>query len=231
MRRTLIALTLALTSSAFAQSQQAAQSLFDEGKWQEAAAAAAALNTSAGYALAAEASTAGASLVADAQKKALFTKAQDYAKKAISMDANNADAYFELARAQGRLAQSAGIMQSLGLAGDMKKNLEQAIKLRPNMAGAYVALGLWNANLDAKGLAARAATGANRNQVVPNFEKAIALEPGVVTHRLEYANALLLQGNKAAARAQLEKAAAAEARTYWEKRDQAVAQAILAKLK
>ncbi|GAA5500657.1 hypothetical protein Dxin01_00381 [Deinococcus xinjiangensis] len=231
MRRTLIALTLALSSSAFAQSQSAAQSLFDEGKWQEAAAAGAALNTSAGYALAAEATTAGAALVADSQKKALFGKAQDYAKKAISMDNTNPDAYFELARAQGRLAQFAGILQSLGLAGDMKKNLEQAIKLKPNMAGAYVALGLWNANLDAKGFAARAATGANRSQVVPNFEKAIALEPTVITHRVEYANALLLQGNKNGARAQLEKAVTFNAETYWEKRDLAIAQAMLAKLK
>ena len=225
-----LALALAV-SAAGAQSLQAAQSLYDQGKWQEAATAAAALKTSAGYALAAEATTNGAGLVADSQRKALFSKAQDYAKQAIAADKNNADAYFELARAQGRLAQFSGILQSLGMAKEMKQNLDTAIKLKPNMASAYVALGLWNANLDAKGAIARSASGASRAQVIPNFEKAIALEPNAPIHRVEYANALLLQGNKAAARAQLEKAVDMNADNFWEKRDVATAQAMLAKLK
>lgn len=228
MKKVIVTLSLSLLCAASAQN---AKALFDEGKWQEATTAALALNTSEGYAQAAEYTTAGASLVADTQKKALFNKAQEYAKKAISLNANNAEGYFELARAQGRLAQFAGILQSLGLAGEMKKNLDTAVKLNPNLAGAYVALGLWNANLDAKGFAARAATGASKAQVVPNLEKAAALEPNVITHRLEYANALLLGGNKAGAKAQLEKAVTMSAENFWAKRDLAQAQALLAKLK
>lgn len=229
-RSALVTLALAALTSASAQSLQAAQSLFDQGKWQEAANAAAALNTSAGFALAAEATTAGASVSPDAQKKALFEKAQSYARQAIAKDANNANAYFELARAQGRLAQYSGILNSLNLAGDMRKNLEQALKLNPNMASAYVALGLWHANLVSKGGAATLLTGARKNQVVPNFEKAIALEPNVAIHRIEYANALLLQGNKAGAVAQLQKAVGLPANTYWEKRDLEAAKAKLASL-
>ncbi|WP_034383828.1 tetratricopeptide repeat protein [Deinococcus sp. YIM 77859] len=230
LRFALVPLALAVAAPASAQSLQAAQSLYDQGKWQEAANAAAALNTSAGFALAAEATTAGASVSPDAQKKALFAKAQEYARQAIAKDANNADAYFELARAQGRLAQFVGILQSLNLAGDMKKNLEQALRLKPNMASAYVALGLWHANLVSKGGAATLLTGAKKNQIVPNFEKAIALEPNVAIHRIEYANALLLQGNKAGAIAQLQKAVSLPADTYWEKRDLEAAKAKLASL-
>ncbi|WP_339095982.1 hypothetical protein WDJ50_01405 [Deinococcus sp. VB142] len=218
------ALALALPVAS-AQSLQAAQDLYNQGKWQEAANAAAALKTSAGYALAAEATTNGAGLVADAQKKALFAKAQDYANQAIAADKNNADAYFELARAQGRLAQFSGILQSLGMAKDMKKNLDTAIKLNPNMASAYVALGLWNANLAAKGFAATAATGANKSQVVPNFEKAVKLDPNTPAHRLEYGNALLAIGDKAGAKAQFQKAASMTADNFWEKRDVAAAAA------
>lgn len=236
MRRTLTLLTLALSAStlsqAHAQSQQAAQALFTEGKWQDAASAALALNTSAGYALAAEATTAGASLVAD--KKPLFSKAQDYARKAIALDPNNAEAYFELGRAEGRLAQFVGVFQSLSLAKDMKANLDKAVALDPKMAAAYVALGLWNANLDSgglKGAIAAGQTGAKKANAAPNFEKAIALEPSVITHRVEYANALALMGNKAAARTQLEKAVTMNADTYWLQRDLAAAQALLAKLK
>lgn len=231
MRKIALTLSLALIATASAQSIQAAQNMLDAGKWQDAAAAAADLNTSDGLALAAEATTAGAGLVADGQKKALFEKAQGYAKQAIAKDKNNADAYFELARAQGRLAQFSGILQSLGLAGEMKKNLDMAVKLDPKMAGAYVALGLWNANLVSKGFIATRATGADKNQIIPNFEKAIALEPATAVHRIEYANALLLQGKKAEAIAQLEKAISFNATTFWEKRDEETAKATLAKLK
>ncbi|PNY80017.1 hypothetical protein [Deinococcus koreensis] len=234
MRRFALTLALAVSVSASAQSQQAAQALYDQGKWQEAAASAAALNTSAGLALAAEATTVGASLVADSQKKALFTRAQEYAKAAIAKDRNNADGYFELARAQGRLAQFVGVFQSLGLAKDMKSNLDKAISLNAKMAGAYVALGLWNANLDTggfKGAIAVQATGASEANVAPNFEKAIALEPGVAVHRIEYANALLVQGKKADAAAQLDKAVTLPAETFWQKRDLEQARATLAKLR
>ncbi|WP_221088879.1 tetratricopeptide repeat protein [Deinococcus aquaedulcis] len=231
MRTLALSIALALSVTAAAQSQQAAKALFDQGKWQEAASAAAALNTADGFALAAEATTAGAGLVPDNQKKALFEKAQGYARQAIAKDKNNADAYFELARAQGRLAQFSGILQSLGLAGDMKKNLDTAVRLNPRLAGAYVALGLWHANLISKGFIATRATGADRNQIIPNFEKAIALEPNVAVHRIEYANALMLQGKKAEAAAQLEKALAMNADTFWEKRNEDAAKATLAKLK
>lgn len=218
-------------SVAGAQSLSAAQSKLDSGDWQGAAKAAAALNTSAGYALAAEATTLGASVSGGG--KAQYEQAQAYAQKAISLNKNNAEAYFELARAQGRLAQSVGILQSLGLAGSMKSNLQKAISLKPNLAGAYVALGLWNAELYAKGAAARAATGAKADQVVPNFNKAITLEPNRIVHRLEYARALMLlsKDNKAQAVAQLNKAVSLPSNTFWDKRDKQAAQQLLAKLK
>lgn len=231
MRSFIVTAALTLAATASAQSLSAATSLFEQGKWQEAATAAAALNTSEGFALAAEATTAGSALVPDNQKKALFEKAQGYAKQAIAKDRNNAEAYFEMARAQGRLAQFSGILQSLGLAGEMKKNLDMAIKLDPKLPGAYVALGLWNANLVSKGFIAVQASGANKNQIIPNFEKAISLEPDVAIHRIEFANALILQGRKAEATTQLQKAVSIPAETFWEKRDLEAAKATLAKLK
>lgn len=236
MRTTTLLLTLSLTilSTAGAQTLKDAQSLFNQGKWQEAASAAAALNTSDGLALAAEATTAGAGLSADSQKKALFLKAQEYADRAIEKDHNNAEAYFEKARAQGRLAQYSGILQSLGLAGDMKKNLEKALSLNPRLAGAYVALGLWNANLVSKGFVATQATGANKNNVVPNFKKAIELEPGNPTHRVEYVNAMLLlnaRDNRNFAAQQLQAAVNMGGDTFWQKRDVDTARAMLAKLR
>jgi tetratricopeptide (TPR) repeat protein len=235
IHRPLLTLALTLTAVsgvAHAQSQQAAQALYDSGKWQEAADAAQALNTSAGFALAAEATTAGAGLSAEGARKGLFQKAKTYADQAVKLDPNNADAYFERARAVGRLVQfENNVLNNLSSANAMKSDLDKALKMSPKMAGAYVALGLWNATLAAKGLVGTIPTGARGGNVVPNFEKAVALEPTTVTHRLEYANALLILNNKAGAIAQLEKAVTLSPTSFWEKRDLDAAKAKLSTLK
>ena len=221
----------ALLGSASAASLPEAQTLLDQGNWQAAANAAAGLKTAEGYALAAKSFTLGADLLPEAQKRSQLERAQSLAQQAVAADANNANAHFELARADGRLAQFSGILRSLGLAGDVKRELDTTIRLNPKLAGAYVALGLWNAELTSKGFIATRATGADRAQIAPNFEKAIALEPNTPVHKMEYANALLLQKNKAAAVAQLEKMVALPANTFWEKRDLATSKARLASLK
>lgn len=227
MRTLILTALLTAASVALAASVQEANTLLDKGDWQSAASMALNLESSDGYAVAAKATTLGASVSADAAKKGLLEKAQGYANQAIKLNAANANGYFELARADGRLAQFAGILQSLGLAKDIKASLGKAIELDPKYDEAYVALGLWNAELAAKGFMVAAATGANSGQVIPNFEKAIGLAPSVIAHRLEYANALLDLNkvtNKAAAIAQLQKAVALTPFTYWDKQDQAAAQ-------
>lgn len=227
-------LILLAVSAAHAQDMGGARSLLEGGKWREAARAAAALASSAGYALAAEALTDGAALVPDAEKKALFVQAQDYARKAISLSANDPEGYLRLAVAQGRLAQYAGILESLGMAKDVKRNLERAISLGMNTAPPYVALGLWHATITSKGALAAAATGARRSEVVTNFGKALALEPGNLTARLEYAHALLLLdkvGNRQEAAKQLQAALTLTPADYWQRRDQEAARALLSSLK
>lgn len=234
MRTLILTALLSVSTVSLAASAQEANALLDKGEWQAAANMALALNSSDGFTVAAKATTLGASISPDAAKKALLVQAQGYANKAIKLNPNNAAAYFELSRADGRLAQFVGILQSLGLAGDIKVALTKAIELDPKMDEAYVALGLWNAELIAKGFIATRATGADRNEVVPNFEKAIALAPNTIAHRIEYANSLLdlnRSGNRAAAAAQLQKAVTLTPVTYWDKLDLATAQKKLNDLK
>ncbi|MGY2896806.1 hypothetical protein [Deinococcus sp. UYEF24] len=227
MRTLVLTALLAATSISLADSLKEANALLDKGDWQSASSMAVGLGSSDGYAVAAKANTLGASVSADAARKGLLEKAQGYANQAIKLNDANATGYFELARADGRLAQFTGILQSLGLAKDIKAALGKATDLDPRYDEAYVALGLWNAELAAKGFMVAAATGANAGQVIPNFEKAIAIAPSVIAHRLEYANALLdlnKNTNKAAAVAQLQKAVALTPQTYWDRQDQAAAQ-------
>lgn len=234
-------LTAALVSCGFiglagAASLQEAQTLLDKGDWRAASNMADDLAGADALALAAKANTLGADTVPEGQRQALYEKAVALARKAIAATPNNADAHFELARAEGRLAQFKGILESLGLAREVKDALDRTIDADKNYAGAYVALGLWNAELASKGLIATAATGASVKNVQPNFEKAISLEPTVVTHRLEYANALLKIGGrrntyKGQAIEVLQKAVTLSPRTFWEERDLDAAKKLLASLR
>lgn len=236
MRTLLFTVTaaLALSPLAGAASLADAQKLFDQGKWQEAATMAAGLNTASGLALAAQSTTLGASISPEGQRKAMLDKASAYADQALKLDGNSPEANFEKARALGRLVQyNNNILQNLGTGKEIKRLLDKTISLDPKMAGAYVALGLWNAELAAKGGAATLMTGANKNNIVPNFEKAVALEPNNPTHRYEYGNALMILGksNKAAALAQYQKAASMTGQNFWSKQDAEAAKAKAATLK
>lgn len=234
MRRMLTLALLTSTSAALAASVQEASTLLDKGDWKAAASMGAALGSVEGLAVAAKATTLGAGISPDSQKRALYEKAQDYANQAIALNPASAVANFELARADGRLSQFVGVLQSLPLARDIKAALTKALQADPKMDEAYVALGLWNAELVSKGSFVAFAYGADGAQVVPNFEKAVAIAPNTIIHRVEYANALLKLDptkNKAAAVAQLQKAVTLTPVTYWDKLDLKTAQDKLASLK
>ena len=220
-------------STAQGQDLAAARALLADGKWREAARAATQLATSDGYALAAEALTNGAELVAKADRRAIFQQAQEQARSAIRSSDRNPEGYFRLAVAQGRLAQYAGVVESLGTAKEIKRNLDKAISLGMNTAPPYVALGLWHATIASKGALAQAATGARRTEVQPNFTRALTLEPNNLTARVEYANALLLldrRGNRQEAMNQLRAALSLTPNDYWQRRDQEAAKALLDQL-
>ncbi|MBB6100056.1 tetratricopeptide (TPR) repeat protein [Deinobacterium chartae] len=226
MRKMLLTLVLSLASLAMADSLSDARTAFAKGDAAEATKIALELNTAESLALAARATTLGANLLPASQREAQYEKAADYARKAIALDDKNADAHFELARALGRLAQFKGVLQSLGLSGEVKSNLDRAIALDPKLAGAYVALGLWHANVPF-------IAGGRSDQVTPMFAKAITLEPNVIIHRLEYANALmtLSKRNRENAVKQLERAVKLQPRDFWEQKDLENAKKLLASLK
>ncbi len=161
----------------------------------------------------------------DRDRAAWFARAEKAARQAIQQDPSNPEAHFELARALGRLAQYRGILQSLSLASAVRDELKKTLKLKPDHAGALVALALWHLELSQKGVGWL--YGADAGQVIPLFEKAIRLEPEAIIHRVEYAKALLRLGKKAAARKQLEVALKLEPKDARDRLEQARARALL----
>lgn len=221
---------LVLGALGMAQSVAAVDKMIEEGKFAEAFAAAQKLSGAEALILAAEAASHYASYEAkDSEKPAWYGRAEEAAKKAIAADADNAEAYFELARAQGRLAQYRGILESLGLANSIKENLDKALKFNPKHAGARVALALWHHSLNSKGVGWL--YGANTGTAISLFEEAIKLEPTTIIHKVEYAGMLAQQNRKAEATKQLETALSIAAKTAVDRFDLERAKKELAVLK
>lgn len=196
-----------LGSLGLAQSVAAVDKMIDDGKFDEAYTAAQKLSGAEGLILAAKSASHYASYEAkDSEKPGWYGRAEEAAKKAIAADADNAEAYFELARAQGRLAQYRGILESLGLANGIKENLDKTLKFNPKHAGARVALALWHHSLSSRGVGWL--YGANGGASASLFEEAIKLEPTAIIHKVEYAGMLTQQNRKADAIKQLEAALA-----------------------
>jgi tetratricopeptide (TPR) repeat protein len=171
----------------------------------------------------AKAKTYFAESLTGAEAEAMYSEAAEHARVAISLAPDRPETHMELARALGRLAQFKGVLQSLGLAAEVKGELEKAIQLDPSYAAALHALALWN--LEVPWIA-----GGRTGQVRPLFDQAIAAEPNEIVHYVDYADALIRLDDKVAAKIQLEAALALSVESYRDQQDQEKAQRMLSEL-
>ncbi len=156
-----------------------------------------------------------------AEAERLFALAAERARTAIERHPEVSDTHLELARALGRLGQFRGVLQSLGLAEEVRGALRTALELDPDNADVLHALALWH-------LEVPWILGGRSGEVAPLFERAIELEPRAITHRVAFAEALLRLGDREAARAQLEAALDLRVRTFLEREDRAHAEELMA---
>ncbi|MFM9420425.1 MULTISPECIES: hypothetical protein [Thermus] len=233
MRRWITVLAAMVWVAGLAQAPQVS-ALVDAGRFQEAYELGLKLGTPEALALAAK----GASFYAlyqakPEEKRTWFEKAEKAASQAIAKAPDYPEGYFERARALGRLSQFKGILEALaeGLAPRIRGDLEKTLKLKPDHAGAMVALALWHFELVQKGWLVAATQGADGSRVEPLMQKAIELEPDGIIHRVEYARVLAAWGKKEEARKQLETALSLPAKTAADRYDQERARQELARLK
>jgi Tfp pilus assembly protein PilF len=123
----------------------------------------------------------------------------------------------------GRLAQFRGVLQSLNLAARVATALERTLELDPNHAGAWHALGVFHHEVPW-------IAGGRSALVVSSFERAIAIEPHGLTHRVEFARVLLERDEPDAAREHLDVALTLPVNTYFDRQDRAAAEALLSEL-
>ena len=164
-----------------------------------------------------------AETLSGATAEALFEEAAELAREAAALGPDLAETHFEVARAVGRLAQFRGVLDAVNLAAEVKDALELTVELDPEHGGAYHALALWN--LEVPWIA-----GGRTGEVKPLFDRAIAVEPEIIAHYVDYGEALIRLEEPEAARGMLEQALALTPATLRDEADLEKGRQLLADL-
>lgn len=230
----LLVLLLFFSAAFAANPLEEAKVLFSEGRFSDAAKVAVTLETSAGFAFAARSLFEFSHQQAKESRLAILERAEQYARKAIKLDPQNADAYFVLGATTGQLGVLRGAAYAFasGTAVTVREQFEKAITLDSKHVPAMIALGSWHAEIVARGVGFL--YGGKAEKVFSLFETAVRIAPASLSVRLNYARSLLkldAQKHRDSAKAQLEVAVQLEANSYLEKRALASAQELLADLK
>ncbi len=127
------------------------------------------------------------------EQKQYYLTAEKYARQAVRLCPDNADAHFILSVAVGRVALLVGGKKKVKLSREVKAEAEKAIELNPNHDGALHVLARWHrevANLSGfLKLAAKVVYGglppASNEKAVEYFKRAIEIRPNHINHHLE----------------------------------------------
>ncbi|MGA9365108.1 MAG: hypothetical protein WBW16_12155 [Bacteroidota bacterium] len=133
----------------------------------------------------------------DEQKEAQlqsYEEAVRYAEKAISVKEDGSMGYAQRAAAKSRVALFKNIWKSSGLMNDVREDCEKAIDLDPQNAIAYDVLGQAHMKLNERMKLFRWPFGVgwgNTDDAIVCFEKAISINPNLITYRIDAARAYI----------------------------------------
>lgn len=174
------------------------------------------------------------------EQRRTWAGAVAHARDAVRAAPDSAAPHVWLAVALGRQALREGPRSKLALSKEIKSEVDRALSLDPANGRAWHVLAVWNvkvASLNAiERMAANAVLGgvpkgASYENAENAFQKAIALEPAYVNHRVEYGRLLRDMHKNEDARRELEKALALPpTSSALDPRYQADARALLGKL-
>lgn len=163
----------------------------------------------------------------ESQKLAYAKLCMDYAKRAVEVAPNNANAHVCLAVAYGKMTDFVDNKTKMQYSEVVKSEAEKAIELSPRNDVALFILARWNFDMATLNpiLKAIAETlygqlpPASKEKAVEYFQRAIAIAPDQIMYRAEYAKALESMGRTQEAKAQWQRVAqlkptGAEDRSY-----------------
>ncbi|MGQ0639949.1 MAG: tetratricopeptide repeat protein [Gemmatimonadaceae bacterium] len=158
-----------------------------------------------------------------ARRDSLFRVGERYARAAVAANPNVAEHHFALARALGRAALSVGVRDRVKYAKEIRAEALKALEIDANHPGALHVMGVWNAEVMrlngvqkffAKSFLGGAILGtANWKDAVSYMERAVAVDPERLTHRLDLAKIYIDVKDTAKAREQLQHIEAATQQT------------------
>ena len=151
---------------------------------------------------------------ARAQRDSLYSEAEQYARRAVEANPNDAEGHFHLARALGRKALSLGKKDRVRYAGDVRTQALDALKFDPKHPGALHVMGMWNYNVMSLSgmtrfmaknfLGGKVFDSANWDDAQRYMEQSVAVDPGRLVHHLDLARVYAARDNSAKAREQYE---------------------------
>ena len=131
------------------------------------------------------------------ERDSLYARAETLARAAVKADSTGADGHFILAAAIGRASLTKSKKERIKRAAEIRSEALKALALDPNHDRAYHVLGRWNAEIMrlsgltrffAKNFLGGAVFNAASWQgAIDNMQKAVALNPESVYHRLDLA--------------------------------------------
>ncbi len=175
------------------------------------------------------------------EARELVAAAVGHAREAVKTAPDSAAGHLELAVALGRQALKEGPKTQLSLSREVKSEVDRALAIAPSLGRAWHVLAIWNRKLASLNFMERAVAktvlggvpkGASMENAVAHLQRAIALEPAYVNHRLELGRTFMQLKRTAEARRELERAVALPPEPGpLDARYQAEARALLGKLK
>lgn len=158
----------------------------------------------------------------EAAKTKKFRVAKDLADRAIKQNPTDAEGYFVMSVAMGRIALIANSKERVAASKDIKQNAETALRYNTKHAGAWHILGRWNVKVANLSFAERAAAsilfggvpeGASNENAVMCYQNALKYRPGYLLYMYDLAGAYLYVKNKEKAKQTLQKVVSSKPQT------------------
>jgi tetratricopeptide (TPR) repeat protein len=141
--------------------------------------------------------------------------AEQYARKAVKADPNVTWGHFYVAASLGKIASVSPISKQIDLSKEIQTEVEKALAIDPENGFAYHVYGVWHRRLAEIGQMSRVAASVFLGRSIPQgsmeksaeyLNKAVSLNPKVISHRLELAKTYIAMSNWQLARASLKSA-------------------------